>query len=597
MIINKKTGEKISLSKNFKLYLKLALNYKWLFLLIFLIVIALESFGIFERFLFKFVIDYSSDFVGREITQTKFIFYLKIIAVIFLSLLLVRAIFYFVRVRLNNRLDSNMILDLKKNFFNHLIYLSHNFHTTHKTGSLISRMNRGSRSVESINDVLIFNIIPLVTQLIVFGGALLYFDLTSALVLFITAFTFISYGIFISYKQQIPRYEANLAEDTERGIMADFFTNVDYIKYFGKEEFIKQKYSSLINNSKNKLLKLWRYNAYFRSVNSLILGAGTFLLIYFPLSKLISGDLEIGTLAFIYASYFAFLGSLFSFMDGFRSFLTAVGDFDSLHQYEKIQNEIVDKPNAYKSAIKNGEIIFKTVDFSYHDRKIINNLSLEINPGEKVAFVGHSGSGKTTLIKLLYRFYDTSHGEIFIDGRNIKDFNQKFLRSELSIVPQECILFDDSIYNNILFSNPKASKSDVMRAIKFAQLDYFINQLSKKEDTIVGERGVKLSGGEKQRVSIARALLANKKILVLDEATSSLDSKTENEIQNDLEKLMKDRTSIIIAHRLSTIMKADKIVVLDKSKIVQIGKHRDLINKRGVYKELWNLQKGGYIWE
>ena len=282
MIINKKTGEKVSFSKNLKLYLRLASNYKGLFLLVFIIVIALESFGIFERFLFKFVIDYGSDFVSKEITQTKFIFYLKIIALIFLSLVLVKAIFYFIRVRLNNKLDSNMILDLKKNFFSHLMYLSHNFHTTHKTGSLISRMNRGSRSVESINDILIFNIVPLVAQLIVFGGALLYFDLISALVLFITTFVFISYGIFISYKEQIPRYEANLAEDTERGIMADFFTNIDYIKYFGKEEFIKQKYSFLINNSKKKLLKLWGYNAYFRSVNSLILSVGTFFLVYFP---------------------------------------------------------------------------------------------------------------------------------------------------------------------------------------------------------------------------------------------------------------------------------------------------------------------------
>jgi len=209
--------------------------------------------------------------------------------------------------------------------------------------------------------------------------------------------------------------------------------------------------------------------------------------------------------------------------------------------------------------------------------------------------VGPSGSGKTTLVKLLYRFYDVDSGSILIDGRDIRDFKQESLRSELSIVPQECILFDDTIYNNLIFSNPKASRQNVFKAIKFAQLDKIINKFPKKENTIVGERGVKLSGGEKQRVSIARALLANKKVLVLDEATSSLDSKTEHDIQKDLPKLMRGRTSVIIAHRLSTIMNADMIIVVDKEKVVQKGKHSDLIKNKGMYRRLWNLQRGGYI--
>ena len=197
----------------------------------------------------------------------------------------------------------------------------------------------------------------------------------------------------------------------------------------------------------------------------------------------------------------------------------------------------------------------------------------------------------------LYRFYDVQKGDIFISGKNIREVKQESLRSELSIVPQECILFDDTLYNNVAFSNPNASRAEVMRAFRFAQLDRFIASLPEKEKTIVGERGVKLSGGEKQRVSIARAILANKKILVLDEATSALDSKTEHEIQNDLAELMKGRTAIIIAHRLSTIMRADKIVVMDKGSIVQVGTHRQLISRSGIYRELWSLQKGGYIEE
>ena len=284
-------------------------------------------------------------------------------------------------------------------------------------------------------------------------------------------------------------------------------------------------------------------------------------------------------------------------MSSLRGYNRSIADFHDLFQYGKVENDIKDKPNAEKLEIKEGSIEFKKVSFRYHQNGLFSNFNLKIPKNKKVALVGHSGSGKSTLVKLLYRLYDLEKGEIKIDNINIANIKQESLRSELSIVPQECILFDDTIYNNILFSNPKASKSDVMKAIKFAQLDKVIANFPKKENTIVGERGVKLSGGEKQRVSIARAILANKKILVLDEATSSLDSKTESEIQKDLQTLMQGRTSLIIAHRLSTIMNADTIVVLDKGRIVQQGTHNQLINKPGTYRELWNLQKGGYLAE
>ena len=222
-------------------------------------------------------------------------------------------------------------------------------------------------------------------------------------------------------------------------------------------------------------------------------------------------------------------------------------------------------------------------------------FTLKVPKNKKTALVGHSGSGKSTLVKMLYRLYDVNEGSILIDGKDIKDFRQESLRAEMSIVPQECILFDDTIYHNIKFSKPHASHEEVMKAIRLAQLDRFVASLPLKENTIVGERGVKLSGGEKQRVSIARALLADKKVLVLDEATSSLDSETEMQIQMALAKLMEGRTTIIIAHRLSTIMKADKIVVMHKGEIMQMGMHRDLIRKKGEYRKLWNLQRGGYI--
>jgi len=341
-----------------------------------------------------------------------------------------------------------------------------------------------------------------------------------------------------------------------------------------------------------------KYVGHFRwidSVHSLIIGIGTFLVLYFPLVRFLNGEITLGTIVFIYSVYALMIEPLYSFVYGLRNVYKALADFQSLFEYGKIEQKVKDAPNAKNLVIKDGEIEFKDVSFGYGNRKIFENLNLTIPKNKKIALVGHSGSGKTTLVKLLYRLYDINSGQILIDGNDIREFKQQSLRSEMSIVPQECILFDDTIYNNIAFSKPSASKEQVLNAIKFAHLDKIIETFPDKEDTVVGERGVKLSGGEKQRVSIARAILADKEVLVLDEATSALDSETEYEIQKDLTKLMGGRTTIVIAHRLSTIMHADKIVVFKEGKIVQEGKHPQLIEELGEYKKLWRLQKEGYL--
>jgi ATP-binding cassette, subfamily B, heavy metal transporter len=520
---------------------------------------------------------------------------LVIVGVVFIFVILSRSIGNWFHFHLTNILETNLVLDLKKKYFNHILGLSYSFHTTHKTGSLISKLNRGRGAIESLTDTIIFNFTPLIFQLLVAGVSLIYLDYISTIVLGITIFAFIFFSLFMQKLQADANLKENQAEDFEKANISDIFTNVDSIKYFGKETTVKNKFAKIAEETKAASLKHWNYFRWLYSGQILILGIGTFFLIYFPIRSFIAGTLTLGSLVFIYTVYSALLGSLYSFVGGIRNFYRVMADVDALFLYGKIENEIKNKPNAKEIQIKNGEIVFKNISFSYGKRKIFENFSLKIPKEKNIAIVGHSGSGKTSLVKLLYRFYDLNSGEILIDDQNIKEVKQESLRGEMSIVPQECVLFDDTIYNNILFSKPGSTKDEVWNAIRFAQLDKTIENFPKKEKTIVGERGVKLSGGEKQRVSIARALLADKKILVLDEATSSLDSQTEHEIQEDLRKLMKGRTSIIIAHRLSTIMNADTIVVMDKGKIVQMGTHSQLIRQEGEYKKLWNLQKGGYI--
>jgi len=595
MVYRKK--QKINFKYNLKEYFSLVGRYKLIVIVLLLLIFFVESAQTLNQYLFKLIVDKGTAFNSGTIDSSVFLHALIIIALVFIGLFILRAIGWWFHNHLVNTLDANLIKDLKTKYFNHILYLSHGFHTTHKTGSLISRLNRGAGSVERMTDLIVYNAAPLVIQLIVVGVSLWYFNVQSAIIVIVTMLTLCTYSIYIQRIQEKWNIRLNQSEDTEKANIADFFTNIDSIKYFGKEDVVKSKFSKLSNNTKAAEMKNWGYYRWMGFGQTLIIGVGTLFLVYFPLKGFLAGTMTLGTLVFIYTVYLSLLGPLFGFISGVRGFYRSMADFQDLFQYGKIENDIKDKPGSGKLKVDDGVIEFRNVSFNYNKRNIFRDFNLVVPKNKKIALVGHSGSGKTTLVKLLYRFYDVDKGEILIDRVNIKDANQESLRGELSIVPQECVLFDDTIYNNIAFSNPKASRDDVFKAIKFAQLDKIIKEFPDKENTIVGERGVKLSGGEKQRVSIARALLANKKILVLDEATSSLDSQTEHDIQQDLVRLMEGRTSIIIAHRLSTVMKADTIVVLERGRIVQMGSHNQLIKKVGVYKKLWNLQKGGYIGE
>jgi ATP-binding cassette, subfamily B, heavy metal transporter len=594
--IKKPKNRKIHFKYNFKEYLSFLSKYKALVIGVMFFSLIVEVSHVIPKFLVKEVVDQGIEFTSGAIANSVYTQLLLIVLGVYLGLVIARTIGNWLKLHLVHILEADLIYDLKKKYFNHIVHLSHNFHTTHKTGSLIARLGRGASSVERMTDILVFNVTPLVLQVIIVGISVIYFSFASFLVLLGIMALFIGYSIYIQNKQKDSNAMMNTSEDIEKANVADVFTNIDSIKYFGKEKHIKSKHSKLVRNSSNALYRFWNYFRWMDSGQTFILGIGTLALIYFPMISFLNGEITMGTVIFIYTIYGNIIGPMFGFVNGVRGYYRSMADFEDLFQYGKIKNDIKDKPGAENLKIKKGEIEFQNIKFGYHKNKMLfDNFNLKIHENEKVALVGHSGCGKTSLLKLLYRLYDVGTGSILIDKKDIKNFKQESLRGELSIVPQECVLFDDSIYNNIAFANPKASREEVFKAMKFAQLDKIVSEFPQKEKTIVGERGVKLSGGEKQRVSIARALLADKQVLVLDEATSALDSQTEHDIQKDLEKLMKGRTSIMIAHRLSTIMRADKIVVMSKGKIVQSGTHSELIKKQGPYKKMWNLQKGGYI--
>lgn len=592
---------KIHYKRNLKEYFRYIAKYKFLFWIMIFSVTITEALFVADKFLYKWLIDDAENLSKGIIELSAFSEVLLLIAIIFTTLVVFRSLGKYLSSYFLAKLDVRLIYDLKKKYFSHIVELSHKFHSEHKTGSLISRLNRGTRAIEGLTDVIVFQISPLVLQVVLVLATFLVFAKSSALILGIISVLFISYSIYvqrIQSKQQVP---FNRASDKESGFISDVLTNIETVKYFGREKVIENKFQKIIESIKKRGFTFFNTYSYLSFGQNLIIGLGTVAILYFPLMEFMNQTIPLSTLVFIYALYGNVVGRLFQFMGGIRGFYRSMGDFEDLFEYGEIENEIKDAKNAKTLKIKNGEIEFKNISFGYTEKgkknQIFKNFNLKIKPNEKVAFVGHSGSGKTSLVKLINRLYDVDRGEITIDGVNIKEFTQQSVRSETSIVPQECILFDDTIYNNILFANPQAKRKDVILAMKQAQLESIIKRLPNKEKTIVGERGVKLSGGEKQRVSIARAILANKKILILDEATSALDSRTENSIAKALHNLLRSRTSIIVAHRLSTIMNSDRIIVLKNGKIVEEGNHKDLIKKNGEYASLWDLQSSGYISE
>ena len=476
--------------------------------------------------------------------------------------------------------------------FQHIHKLSLRYHISRKTGALSRVIERGVKGLEFLLRFLLFSVGPLVLELLMIAGIMFFwFDYLylTVIIVMIAAYMWFTFKV-TEWRVKIRKFMND--QDTDANQKAiDSLLNYETVKYFSAEEREAKRYDGAIKQYEKAALTTAYSLAFLNFGQSLIITAGLIIVMVMAALGVQSGYLTVGDFVMVNAYMIQitmplnFLGTVYREI---RQGLVDMGEmFDLLEQ----PAEILDRDNAAELKVTEGRITFENLTFGYNkSRPIIQNVSIEINSKETVAIVGPSGSGKSTLGRLLFRFYDAQQGSIKIDGQDIRDITQESLHSSIGVVPQDTVLFNDTIYYNIAYGLDNASRVAVEKAARDAQIHDFIISLPEGYDTTVGERGLKLSGGEKQRVGIARTLLKNPPILLLDEATSALDTETEREIRDSLTNASEGRSVLTIAHRLSTISDADRIIVLENGSIVEIGRHEALLSKRGRYHSLWMKQ-------
>ena len=487
--------------------------------------------------------------------------------------------------------------DIGNQCFDTVAAQSMQFHNNRFSGSLVSQTNRFLGSYERFMDELLWNILPIIIDVslilvIMFTRAPLF---ALGLLVFMICFLIIAY----TWSKKITPLNKREAElDNKRtGQLADSISNIISVKSYAKEEYEHHRYArfhkAVKDASHNVLIADTKRNYMIDSMVFLI----NIVIVLFMLYGRNSFGLSISTLVLIINYSSSIMRDMWDIHSVFKTMNRIFGDAYEMTEILDMKDDVVDEPGCKALKVTKSAIDFKGITFKHHDARtaLFKDFSLEVKPGERVGLVGVSGSGKTTLTKLLLRFADVNEGEIDIDSQNIRYVTQKTLREAIAYVPQETSLFHRTIAENIAYGRPDASQKEIERAAKLANADEFIKELPNGYDTLVGERGVKLSGGQRQRVAIARAILKDAPILVLDEATSALDSESEALIQGALRELMKGRTCIVIAHRLSTVAHLDRIVVLEKGKIVEQGTHRQLLNAGGSYSKLWSRQSGAFL--
>lgn len=494
---------------------------------------------------------------------------------------------------------THVMADLANTCFEYIHKHSYTFFTDNFAGSLVKKVNRFYRSYNRIFDKLYWNLIGLALKILVASIVLFFVHPVMGWILSIWSLLFLLIAfIFVRWKLKydIPRAEA---DSKVTGVLADTITNFVNVKLFSAHKAESRYFAETIENRRGLQMKAWMVSFYLSVIQGFLVLFVEFALMYYGIKLWTQGLLTVGDFVLIQSYLIVILREVWAFAYVIRDLYEALADAEEMTQIFQTKHEIRDMKGAKPLVAGDGSIRFENVSFNYNKtRRVLNKFNLNIKPGERVALVGPSGSGKTTIVKLIFRLFDVEKGKIFIDDQRICRVTQDSLMKNISLVPQDPIMFHRTLMENIRYGSPGASHQDVVKASKLANCYEFINELPEKYNTYVGERGIKLSGGERQRVAIARAILKNAPILVLDEATSSLDSISESLIQDALLKLMKNRTTIVVAHRLSTIMEMDRIIVMDKGQIVEEGSHEELLKKRGgIYKKLWELQAGGFLGE
>ena len=497
----------------------------------------------------------------------------------------------------NNYYEPKVMSNLKQQSYDHMMLHSYTFFANSFAGSLVQKVNRFSRSFERISDDLIWNLLPLFVRIISIVCVLFFINKWIDLILVLWIAIFLSFNIAFSKWKLKYDIKAAAVDSIATGYLADTIGNQNTVQLFNGYNFESKGYKKVTNEQAKATLIAWNLDAVIEGGQAFLSFIIEFVLFFYAIQYWQQGLITIGVFVLLQAYVLNIISQLWGFTRLVRDMYQGYADAKEMVEITLLPHEIKDVPGASELIVKNGEIEFRDLNFSFNEtRKVLENINLKIKPGEKVALVGPSGAGKTTFVRLLLRLYSATSGKILIDGQNIAEVTQESLRKNISTVPQDPILFHRTLAENIAYGKRGATKEEVEKAASLAHCDEFIKDLPYGLDTFVGERGIKLSGGERQRVAIARAIVKNAPILILDEATSSLDSNSEMLIQDALNNLMQGKTVIVIAQRLSTIQKMDKIIVVDGGKILEQGSHNELLqNENSLYKKLWELQAGGFL--
>jgi ATP-binding cassette subfamily B protein len=491
------------------------------------------------------------------------------------------------------KVEQGAIRQVALEIFNHLHALSLRFHLNRQTGGVARDISRGTRGIGSLLSFMLFNILPTLLEIGMITVILVtLYDWRFAVVTLGTIVVYVAFTITVTEWRTKTRRRMNDLDTKANVRSVDSLLNYETVKYFGNEKFEAERYDDAMRQWEKAAIINEQSIGILNSGQSGIIAIGITLLVWLAADGVAKGTMTLGDLVAVNAFLIQLYAPLNILGMAYREIKQALTDMEKMFSLMREDEEIQDAPNAQELATTEACVTFEKVDFGYEtNRQILREVSFSIPAGKTVAVVGSSGAGKSTLSRLLFRFYEVNKGAVKINGTDIRQITQSSLRAHIGIVPQDTVLFNDSIYYNVAYGRPDSSKEEIIEAARAAHILNFIESLPEGWETKVGERGLKLSGGEKQRVAIARTILKNPPILIFDEATSALDSRTEKSIQEELLLIAANRTTLIIAHRLSTIVDADEILVMEQGRIIEQGSHRALLALDGIYARMWALQQ------